>query len=174
MLQKPPWMVRDNPAYDSNRIGAISEARVAATLFETGKMVWAPLFNVCSYDFVMEDEEGRFFRIQCKTGRLFRGAIFFRSHRLRAAKRETGWVRRVTDYLGKVDFFGVYCPENGRVYLVPIADVGTKKVCTLRLTPPKNHQNKRIRWAKDYEVVPLENLAEMVIQAEREEALLGP
>src|SRR6266542_2083306 len=107
-----PWMVRTDPSYDPNLIGAISQAKVLAALVEAGKIGLAPCVNVCPYDLVIE-EVGKFFRVQCKTGRLFRGAVYFRPHRLRAAKRETGWKRLVTDYAGDVDYFGVYCPDNG-------------------------------------------------------------
>jgi hypothetical protein len=148
------WMVRDNPAYDPNRIGAISEAKVHMALVMAGKAVWLSYVNVRPYDLVMDDGD-RFYRVQCKTGRLIGGAIYFRSHRLRAAKRETGWKRRMTDYRGEVDLFGVYCPETDSVYLVPI-DEATSRNCALRVTPAKNNQNKKIRWAADYLVVPLE------------------
>jgi PD-(D/E)XK endonuclease len=126
---------------------------VATALIEAGKMVWVPCFVVARYDLGFE-EHGRFYRVQCKTGRLFRGAVWFRPHSLRAAKRDTGWVRRILSYEGDVDYFGVYCPDNGRVYLVPIGEAAPYG-CFLRVTPPLNNQAKRIRWAKDYEVVPL-------------------
>src|SRR5437660_414590 len=91
------WMRRDNPCYDPNRIGAVSQAKVLAALTMAGKVVLTPVVNVRPYDFVIEDGE-RFFRVQCKTGRLFRGAVGFRPLRRRAANRETGWERRYTDY----------------------------------------------------------------------------
>jgi hypothetical protein len=56
------------------------------------------------------------------------------------------------DYQGQIDFFGVYCPDNGKVYLVPIQDATTKSMCALRITPPKHNQQKKIRWAAQYEV----------------------
>jgi hypothetical protein len=146
-------MERDNPRYDPNRIGAISQAKVLVALTEAGKVVLTPCVNVRPYDFVIE-ENGSFFRVQCKTGRIFRGAVYFRPHRLRAAKRETGWERRVTHYRGEIDFFGVYCPETDSVYLVPIEVVTSSRFCALRVTPTRNNQTKRIRWAKDYLVVP--------------------
>lgn len=149
MRDVEPWMVRDDPSYDPNRIGAVSLAKVIAALAETGKPVFLPCVNVCCYDLVFE-EEGRFFRVQCKTGRIFRGAVAFRSHRLRAARRETGWVRSASDYNGKVDHFGIYCPDNDSVYLVPIGVVGKRKVCYLRLVPARNNQNKRTHRAADY------------------------
>jgi hypothetical protein len=147
------WLKRDSPHYDPNRIGAVSQAKVLAALTATGKLVLMPVVNVCPYDLVIDDG-GSFSRVQCKTGRMFRGAVYFRPHRLRAARRETGWERRVTDYRGEVDFFGVYCPEIERVYLVPIGAVSSYRICSLRVTPPKNNQMKRIRWADEYLVVP--------------------
>jgi hypothetical protein len=148
-------MERDNPNYDPNRIGAISQAKVLAALTAAGKVVLTPCVHVRPYDFVIEDD-GSFFRVQCKTGRMFRGAVYFRPHRLRAAKRETGWERRVTDYKGAVDFFGVYCPDNECVYLVPISAVASYRICSLRVSQPRNNQMKRIRWAEEYLVVPLD------------------
>ena len=149
------WMERDNPHYDPNRIGAVSQAKVLSALTAAGKVVLIPCVHVRPYDFVIEDG-GSFFRVQCKTGRMFRGAVYFPAHRLRAARRDTGWKRCVTDYKGEVDFFGVYCPDNGSVYLVPISDLAPSRICALRVTPPKNNQMKRIRWADEYLVVPLQ------------------
>jgi hypothetical protein len=150
------WMERDNPHYDPNRIGAISQAKVLAALTAAGKVVLTPCVHVRPYDFVI-DEGDSFLRVQCKTGRMIRGAIYFRPHRLRAARRETGWKRRVTSYDGEVDYFGVYYPENESVYLIPISEVGPAcRVCSLRVTPPKNNQRRGIRWAEEYLVVPLD------------------
>jgi hypothetical protein len=148
------WTYRDHEDYDPNRIGAITQARVAAALVEAGKVVLIPFVHVPRYDLVIEEEE-RFSRVQCKTGHLFRGAVFFSCHSLRAARRETEWRRIAFDYQGQVDYFGVYCPDNGAVYLVPIADVTSRRACYLRIDPAKNNQQKRIKWAKDYELKPL-------------------
>jgi hypothetical protein len=147
-------MERDNPGYDPNRIGAISQAKILAALTAAGKVVLIPCVSVRPYDFAIEDD-GQFYRVQCKTGRLLRGAVCFRPHRLRAAKRETGWERRVTDYQGEIDYFAVYSPETEGVYLVPIGSVTTPRFCSLRVSPAKNNQSKRVRWASDYLVTPL-------------------
>src|SRR6266542_3815896 len=74
MRQRMPWLNRDDPSYDPNRIGAITEAKVLTALIEAGKIVWMPYLQVARSDLAIE-EHGRFYRIQCKTGRLFRGAV---------------------------------------------------------------------------------------------------
>ena len=118
-------------------------------LTAAGKVVLSPCVAVRPYDFVIEDG-GTFFRVQCKTGRMVRGAVIFPPHRLRAAKRETGWERRMASYQGEIEFFGVYYPDNDEVYLVPIEDVPCVRMCVLRVEGAKNNQKKRIRWADDY------------------------
>jgi hypothetical protein len=150
---RPAWTYRCHPNYDPNQIGAISQARVAAALVEAGKMVWFPTMQVARCDLLMEDHNG-FFRVQCKTGHIIRGAIRFPTYSLRAAKKETGWRRIAFDYRGQIDYFGVYCPENGLVYLVPVAETSCRG-CALRISPSKNNQKNGIRWARNYEVRPL-------------------
>jgi hypothetical protein len=147
------WMKRDNPNYDPNRIGNISEMKICTALMAAGKLVWRPLVGFRPCDYLIEDG-GAYHRVQCKTGRLFRGAIRFAPQRLRAAKRETGWQRCVKDYEGDVDFFGIYCPELDSVYLVPITVVGKQRSYSLRVSAARNNQRKQVHWAADYLVVP--------------------
>lgn len=148
-----PWMYLAHEDYDPNEIGAITQAKVAAALIEAGKLVLFPWMQVTRYDLVIE-ENGKFSRVQCKTGQLFRGAVYFHPQPPRAAKRESGWHRMPATYEGEIEYFGVYCPDNGTVYLVPITDVTVRSTCFLRVDPPKNDQQKRIRWARDYELKP--------------------
>lgn len=56
------------------------------------------------------------------------------------------------NYHGQVDAFGVFCPENQKVYIIPIGDLLLVREAKLRLTPPKNSQVKGIRWAAKYEI----------------------
>ncbi len=50
---------------------------------------------------------------------------------------------------GEADYFGVYSPDTGKVYLVPVDDVPGSQA-KLRLQATKNNQQKGVRWAKDY------------------------
>ena len=148
---RPEWMKRSHADYDPNRIGEISQARVIAALVEAGKFIYVPLGQAGRSDLIFEDERG-VFRVQCKTGRIFNGAMYFPTHSLRAARRETEWRRVERDYQGQIDYFGVYCPDNGKVYLVPISVPTGHTRCYLRLAAPKNNQQKRIRWAREFEL----------------------
>ena len=98
------------------------------------------------YDLVIDDD-GIFRRVQCKTGRLRDGSISFRLCNS-DARRPSG-----VPYHGQVEAFGVHCPETGRSYLVPLADLGTmRNLARLRLTAARNGQTKGIRDASLYEI----------------------
>ena len=51
---------------------------------------------------------------------------------------------------GQIELFAV-CTENERIYAVPIEDA-TRSEGRLGIEPTGNHQDKRVRWARDYEL----------------------
>jgi len=131
---------------NSKSVGDITQSQVMAALLKRYKKVLMPFGDNFRYDLVVE-ENGRFTRIQCKTGKLNRGAIVFSvasSQYHRGGKRQ--------DYRGQVDAFGVFCPDNEKVYIIPIDDLPLAREAKLRLTPPGNAQVKGIRWAARYEI----------------------
>ena len=97
--------------------------------------------------YVIEDADGQFWRIQCKTGWIENGAIHFDT----ANHNVTGTKRNWRHYRGQCAYFAVYCADLGQVYLVPVDQVG-KTRAHLRIEPTKNNQEKNVRWAKDYEL----------------------
>jgi hypothetical protein len=117
--------------------------------------VLIPFGENTRYDLVVE-EAGRFLKVQCKTGRRREGSIRFRVcsfYYHHPDKRGKPFSSR--PYTGEVDCFGVYCPDNDVVYLVPANEVADcRNMVTLRLVPPRNNQVKKIRWASDYEIKP--------------------
>ena len=123
--------------------GDISEACILAALLRAGKVVLQPFGDNQRYDMVVDDG-GRFHRIQCKTGRLVDGVITFYSRSC------AGGIEKKS-YRGQAEFFGVFCPENNSVYLVPVDEVPTDSV-KLRIRPAKNNQRKGILWAKAYDL----------------------
>jgi hypothetical protein len=89
-------------------------------------------------------------RVQCKTGRLRKGAVVFAVCSAYGHHRNPATARRT--YEGQIDLFAVYSPETAAVYMVPLQDVETRTSAALRIAPPRNGQRKRIRLAADYEL----------------------
>lgn len=131
---------------NSKDVGNISEAMVLAALLKRGEKVLMPFGDNLRYDIAL-DRDGELVRIQCKTGKLENEVIIFST---RSVYTQSG--RTITqDYVGGADFFGVFCPDNEKVYLIPVSEVG-KCEATLRVVPTKHGQTKKIRMATDYEI----------------------
>lgn len=115
-------------------------------------MVLRPFGENQRYDLLIDDGD-RFIRVQCKTGRLRNGVIRFNACSVtyhHPSNRGTREYKR--DYRGSADLFGVYCRETDSVYLVPVDQVGTKEG-VLRVAPTKNSQSRKVRWARDFELI---------------------
>ena len=127
-------------------VGLRTEAIVAQALIDRGHTVLVPRGENHRYDLVVDDR-GRFLRIQCKTGQLRSGSIQFATQSVRCNTRQI----LTRGYAGEVDYFGVYCPETDRVYLVPF-EQASRSLAYLRVDPTRNNQVKGIRWAADFEL----------------------
>jgi PD-(D/E)XK endonuclease len=126
--------------------GARSEAALLAALVACGKTVLIPWGQAERYDLVVAEPDGRFIRVQCKTGSYHHGAVWFRT--CSADRRHPSG----ESYAGQIDAFGVHCPELGSTYLVPARDVPSKQLSALRVDAPANGQVLGIRWARAYEL----------------------
>lgn len=118
-------------------------------LQEAGFELLLPFGENTRYDLVIDDGM-RLARVQCKTGRLRRGAVVFATCSAYGHHRNPKTARR--DYGDQVDSFAVYCPETAGVYLIPIEDLQPKVQGALRVAVPRNGQKRRIRFAVDYEI----------------------
>lgn len=128
-------------------IGNIAEAHVLAALCDKFYTVLIPYGGGCRYDLLI-DNDGQFTRVQCKNGCLRNGRILFKT--CSVDRNWSGHSSKERSYTAdEIDAFGVYCPELGTVYLVPLKDCATSRV-TLRINPPRNGQTKGIRYASDY------------------------
>lgn len=131
---------------NTKSIGERTEAIVLAELLKAGYVVLLPFGDNQRYDLVIE-RGGEFKRVQCETARLYsrhQNVLTFATsssyaHRGRPSK----------DYRGEADFFGVYSPDTGQCYLVPVDDVGIKEA-RLRVAPALNNQTANIRLADNY------------------------
>lgn len=128
--------------YNPKAIGERSEGQILARLLSLGKTVLMPFGDNQRYDFVIDD--GKFVRVQCKTGKLKNGAMCFPTS---SSAYHRGGKR--TDYRGQIDFFGVYCQETGECYWVPV-DAAPLTECSLRVEEPRSNQKNKVMWAKDF------------------------
>jgi PD-(D/E)XK endonuclease len=142
MANKQP---RDHP----KDVGDKTTLAVMLALRMAGLKVLVPFGENTRYDLVV-DEGMRFARIQCKTGRLRRGAIQFNVCSTYGHHQRPGNVRR--GYDGEIDYFAVFCPDNDGVYLVPFGELQVRTQAALRVEPSRNRQTRNVRLAGDYEV----------------------
>jgi hypothetical protein len=134
------------------KTGTISEYASVTCLLRVGYNVLLPVGQMHRYDLIIEDADGRLWKVQVKTGRLTKeGATISYSnvsqtYHYNGVNNRSGTRRQ--DYFGQVDYFAVYVEDLQKVYLIP-TDHATG---TLRLKETKNNQEKLVRWAKDYEL----------------------
>lgn len=120
-----------------------------AALYEAGYGLDTPFGENTRCDLVIE-KNGQLARVQVKTGRLRGGAVRFNVCSTYGHHPHPKILKRT--YEGEVDFFAVHCRDNGGVYLIGMADIPMKRMATLRITPTRNNQAQRVRWACDYEI----------------------
>jgi hypothetical protein len=130
-------------------VGDRTTLAVMLALSELGYEISVPFGENTRYDLVIDDGV-RLSRVQCKSGRLRGGAVRWAACSSYAHHGNPREPRR--DYLGQVDFFGIYCPGTESVYLVPIEDAQVRREGALRVNPPKNGQRRFIREAQQYEI----------------------
>lgn len=141
--------------------GLSTHLAVAQRLVEIGYEVLQPLDPSLPYDLAfvsMAKNEGCrselpvLMRVQCKTARLSpdEAYIAFNGYINGGRVEENRRVRK--GYWGEAEWFGVYCAEIGKVYLVPVQAFTNGAEIRLRLKKTKNNQETRVTWAKDYEI----------------------
>ena len=126
--------------------GEISEARALYEFQKHNIPVSLPWGDNQRYDIIAEFG-GKFNRIQVKTANEEEnGAIkcYCRS----STNHTTN--KNLSDYIGQVDYFVFYNQTRDIIALVPIEEVGEKKIINLRFEPPKNGQTKGIRFFADF------------------------
>lgn len=127
-------------------VGHRAEAAILSALVQRGYRVLLPFGVNQRYDLVLECE-GRFLKVQCKTGRLRDGVVRVSTQSIQSNTRGT----RTRSYTGEVDLFIVYCTDNEGIYVVPADEVPARGM-HLRVDPPRNGQSKHVRWAKQYQL----------------------
>ena len=147
IVSAEPRPTTDAPKRNTKLKGDISELRVAIALTEAGYAVSKPFGENQRYDLVADDG-ARLLRVQVKSGRIRGGVVIFSCCSSHGHRRT---VLSTRSYTGQIDLLAVYCADNGKVYLVPEAEL-TRTRSHLRLIPPRNNMVKTIRWASKYEL----------------------
>jgi hypothetical protein len=135
-------------------VGLRTEAAITQALVAMGHHVFLPIGQNQRYDLLVE-VDGRFLRCQCKTGRLRDGAIHFSARSVRSNTKDV----LTRTYVGEIDYFLIYCEATGGVYAIPMTEA-LLSTGTLRVEPPANNQQRRIRWASEHRLpTPTQALA---------------
>lgn len=135
-----------NPT-ELRRTGNKTLAIVITELVKRDYKILLPFMDNERYDFVI-DHNGILSRIQCKTGWLKDGSIYFRTCAINLKKGK--WTTNCYD--GEIDMFAVYSPDLDKVYMIPFDKVKAKTMMLLRVEDTKQNRTLNINWAKDYEL----------------------
>ncbi len=125
--------------------GNSSEAIVLTAYVRAGFVVSLPFGGGAAYDLIVDNGE-RLVKVQVKTGKLDAGCVVYNARRHRGSKYTAFSCYRE----GEVDVFVVCCPANQQLYAVP-ANQSLNMEGRLRIVETQNFQEKRVRWARDYE-----------------------
>jgi hypothetical protein len=134
-------------------IGDRSTLAIMWALRAVGYDLLVPFGENTRYDLVIDDGQN-LAKVQCKTGRIRNGAIVFKV--CSSYAHHPNPKNRFRPYGNEIDYFAVYCPDNGGAYLVPRADVATRFQALLRVEPARNAQRLHVRVAADYEIARIE------------------
>lgn len=136
--------------------GLIGQTIILARLVELGKEVLLPWGDHRRYDIAYYEagdvrNNARLVRVQCKVGWLYDDGAGVEFNTMSVlVKPGKGHVRR--GYRGEIEYFAVYCPDNGKIYFIPVDEVPDGSKARLRLKETRNNQQQGILWAKKYEL----------------------
>lgn len=143
----------------------ISQTAILNRLVQLGYEILLPWSQDLGYDlaYYVEKEELHFgffvqkesqlVRIQCKTARLTKDNACLVFNTSTVSMGGAGiWKKKKSGYRDRADWFGVYSPDTGKVYMVSVWEAPDAGQMILRLKPTKNNQGVGVKWAKDFEI----------------------
>jgi hypothetical protein len=128
--------------------GAAAEAEITAALIRLDLVVLRPMCEGGRYDLAI-DAGAKILRVQCKWASRRGNVLTARCITSRHTPR--GYLRS-TYSAEEIDAIAVYAPDTDRCYLIPVGETEGHVTLSLRLTPTRNNQAQRVRWAHDYEL----------------------
>lgn len=131
-------------ARDTSQQGLISQTAVLNRLVQLGFEVLLPWAGHLGYDLAYYVEtterhfgffvhrESQLVRIQVKTGRLTKDGTCIEFNTVSVTTNSKGSHHRKRGYVGKAEYFAVYLPDNGKVYMVSVGEAPKSGGMTLR------------------------------------------
>ena len=162
---------------DTSQQGLISHTAILNRLVQLGLEVLLPWADHLGYDlayYVVEEQrnfgffvhrEARLVRIQCKTGRLTKDGSGLAFNTVSISPGKHSNLKRT--YVGKAEYFAVYLPDNGKVYMIAVNEAPKSSDMILRFksaglvrgnhkktytVPYEEIKDPRFHWAEDYEI----------------------
>lgn len=135
-------------AHHTKDKGDLGVLHAQVDLARRGFAVLLPLTEHAPFDLVAY-RDARFYRVQVKYRTAKKGCISVRLATFWADRH--GVHTRPVDR-DSIDLFCIYCPDTDRCYYVDAPTCPAQ--IFLRVEPAKSAQQKRIRWARDYEDLP--------------------
>ena len=128
--------------------GDLAEVMIAADLIRRGYKIAIPYGEDWDFDLILCRNE-RLERVQCKYT-CSDGAVI--TVRTRSHSLTNGKVRSVKRYTAAmIEWLAVYDATTERCYYVPAVELGEgMNMMTLRLTPARNNQRRRVHSAAAY------------------------
>lgn len=149
---------------DTSQQGLVSQTAVLNRLVQLGFEVLLPWADHLGYDlayYVLEEhrsfgffahQEAHLVRIQVKTARIAKDGTCFEFNTVSVTTNGKGSNHRKRGYVGKAEYFGVYVPDTGKIYMVAVNEAPQRGDMTLRF---KNagviRSNGRQSWRVSYE-----------------------
>ncbi|MFL6010939.1 MAG: group I intron-associated PD-(D/E)XK endonuclease, partial [Gaiellaceae bacterium] len=126
--------------------GAIAELAIQLAATRLGIEVYKPVAEGGRYDMIF-DLGAKLWRVQCKWACRYEQVVVIRCYSNRRAREG---LRRRRYTVDEIDAFAAYCAELDRCFFIPIEDAPTNEL-RLRLSPPKNNQRLKIKWADEFD-----------------------
>lgn len=164
---------------DTSQQGLISQTAVLNRLVQLGFEVLVPWADHLGYDLAYYVEtterhfgffvhkESQLVRVQVKTGRLTKDGTCIEFNTVSVTTNTKGSHHRKRGYVGKAEYFAVYLPDNGKVYMISVDEAPKSGGMTLRfkkaglvrgnhkktyIVPYEEIKDPRFNWAEDYEI----------------------
>lgn len=128
---------------NSNKKGDIGLVKTMMDLTINNFFLFTPISDTTCVDLIVANSDMVLKRLQVKYCKLVEGALEIVTSTVVNGKK-------IPVDLNKIDIWAIYCPDNDKVYYVPISKLKNHKTMRLRVEKPKNNC-KNIRMANDYE-----------------------